>query len=271
MMGNGMTVQSHPATPRPAATVVLLRDSADGVEVFMLRRDPALTFGGGAYVFPGGSVDAADRSPRTQRLVEGHDDARASARLGLDSGGLAYWIAAIRECYEEAGVLLARDARGVLLGSGTEHDAELELARQRLISGGDGFAAFCEERRIALAAGELSYLSHWITPEAAPKRFDTRFFVASAPPGQVARACQQETIAHCWIRPEAALERGRAGAMQLMFPTRKTLESLSGYGSVAALVDEIRARADVPAIKPRVVRTSGGIRILLPGEPGYDD
>lgn len=266
-----MSEQSRPVTPRPAATVVLVRDVADGVEVFMLQRDPALTFGGGAHVFPGGSVDRADRSGRLQRLVDDRDDAGASRRLGLESGGLAYWIAAIRECFEEAAVLLARDAAGVLLGGGTEHDGELEAARQRLIAGEDEFAAFCEDRGLTLAASELCYLSHWITPEAVPKRFDTRFFIAGAPPGQEARACQQETVAHTWIRPEEAIVRSDGGEIELMFPTRKTLESLSGYSSAAALLGEVRARAHVPAIQPRVVKGSGGIRVLLPGEPGYDD
>ena len=227
-----MSERDRPVTPRPAATVVLVRDGADGVEVFMLQRDPALTFGGGAHVFPGGSVDRADRSARLQRLVHDRDEARASRRLGLGSGGLAYWIAGIRECFEEAAVLFARDAQGRLLGSGTAHDDELEAARQRLIAGEDEFAEFCESRQLALAASELCYLSHWITPEAVPKRFDTRFFIAVAPPGQAARACQQETVAHTWVSPEAAIERSRAGEMELMFPTRKTLESLSGYRSV---------------------------------------
>lgn len=272
MSDGALTGSEGPVTPRPAATVVLVRDGPSGVEVFMLQRDPAVKFGGGNFVFPGGVVEDSDRDPSVQQYCADHDDAGASRRLGLERGGLAYWVAAVRECFEESGVLLAHDSRHRPLAMTGESDlaARVEAYQQALIDGETTLAEVCEQLGLQLATRRLHYLSHWITPAVIPKRFDTRFFVTAAPPGQRARHCEQETIDHRWISPEDALTAHRRGQFEMMFPTVKTLEQLSGYASAASLIEAVARRAEVPATQPRVIQGSGGTRIIMPGEPGYD-
>ncbi|MGH3579737.1 MAG: NUDIX hydrolase, partial [Mycobacterium sp.] len=211
---------------RDAATVMLIRDAQgggdgpeieDGIEVCMLRRNLASEFVAGAYVFPGGSVDPGDRGPEAVALCRGLTDAEASDILGLDSGGLAFWVAALRECFEEAGVMLARrrggdSPDGELLDTRDPDLAARFAAHRHAVN--DGTARLldvCEEEGLVLAADTVHYVSHWITPELAPKRYDTRFFITAAPPGQVARHDDAETIATIWVRPEDALARQVAG------------------------------------------------------------
>ena len=210
-------------TLRDAATVMLVRDADDGrggpaVEVCMLRRNLASEFVAGVYVFPGGSVDPEDRGPRAAALCQGRTDAEASAILGIESGGLAFWVAALRECFEEAGVLVARPAdhgaagRGPLLDT-SDPDVS-EALRRPPGCGQRGSAPGCstsaDEEGLVLAADTVHYVSHWITPELAPRRYDTRFFITAAPPGQVASHDDGETIATIWVRPgRGAGPRGR--------------------------------------------------------------
>lgn len=216
--------------PRPAATLILVRDGGSGPEVLLLRRDRSAVFGAGAHVFPGGGVDDSDRRIAASVLGDRLDDSRASASLGLAEGGLAYWIAAIRECFEEAGLLLATGARVQAVAADTG-------LRESLIAGDLSLEAICRQQGLCLAIDRLRYFSHWVTPAGPPRRFDTRFFIAPAPAGQTARACGRETFNPCWIRPAQALAAVRAGRMQAMYPTIKTLESLSGQASAAALLD----------------------------------
>src|SRR5687767_3345893 len=156
-------------TPRPAATILLLRETAAAPEVFMLQRTSKAVFLPGAYVFPGGALDADDASERAWRRVRGLDDARASARLGLPSGGLAYWVAAARECFEESGILLAFDEKNSPVSPARA--AALEGFRGPLNEGAAQFSEFLERENLYIHAQDIAYYSHWITAPGRARRF----------------------------------------------------------------------------------------------------
>ncbi|MCU1497774.1 MAG: hypothetical protein JWM47_1727 [Acidimicrobiales bacterium] len=262
---------SAPVPLRDAATVLILRNGQDGIEVFMLRRNLNSDFVGGAYVFPGGAVDPADREADLEAICEGRSDADASQRLGIPSGGLAYWVAAIRESFEEAGVLLAYDDSGQIvdldatagLERWAEHRTAVDTGTRRLIE-----VAVAE--RLRLAVDGMHYFAHWITPEGAPRRYDTHFFVAAAPTNQTPLHDDHEVIANEWVRPADGLARVRAGELTMMPPTIASLQAVERFATVAEVLAAAERVTDVPAILPRVVAGEGGIRIVLPGEPGYD-
>jgi 8-oxo-dGTP pyrophosphatase MutT (NUDIX family) len=259
-------------TLRDAATVMLVRDGADGLEVFMLRRNLNSDFVGGAYVFPGGAVDEADRHADLERVSTGRSDDQASNLLGIEHGGLAFWVAAIRESFEEAGVLLATDPSGTVLSFADPEVAErFNLHRKAVDSGERRLIEVCETEHLVLAVDQIHYFSHWITPEGAPRRYDTRFFVCAAPPEQVPLHDDRETIANVWIRPEDALARHRSGDFDLIFPTIKSLETIGRFASAGELLDAAAAIEEVPTILPRISDDGHGVRILLPGDEGYDE
>lgn len=257
---------------RDAATVMLVRDGEHGLEVFMLRRNLNSDFVGGAYVFPGGAVDDADRHADLESVCHGRRDADASEQLGVDRGGLAYWVAAIRESFEEAGVLLAYDAGGGIISFRDKAVADRFDRHRRTVDRGERrLVDVCREEGLRLAVDEMWYFSHWITPEGAPRRYDTRFFVAAAPPEQVPLHDDRETIAHLWIRPEEALERYARGQFELIFPTLKSLEAISRFERAEDLLAAAARAGEIPAIQPRISVVGEGVRILLPGDDGYDE
>jgi glyoxylase-like metal-dependent hydrolase (beta-lactamase superfamily II)/8-oxo-dGTP pyrophosphatase MutT (NUDIX family) len=263
-----ITVPEPPLSVRQAATLMLLRDGAAGLEVLLLRRaEQAGDMRGGVWVFPGGVLDAADAA--LQGRAGGLDDVAASARLGLGQGGLDYYVAAIRECFEEAGVLLgvaapAHAAAPVLLPAGVR-TALAAVDRTQL--GAAGFAALCETLGLRLSAGALVAHSHWMTPPGIAKRFDTRFFVAAVPPGQVPVPDGREVLECAWSTPQAALAAPQR--FKLLPVTRRSLEALAGFASVAACLDAARAKeAQGPLQRqlPRLARDARGFRAVLPGE-----
>jgi len=259
---------------RDAATVMLVRDAPDGggLEVAMLRRNLNSDFVGGAYVFPGGAVDPDDRHANLEAVCVGRTDADASERLGIERGGLAFWVAAIRECFEEAGVLLARSTDGdVVTFADPLVDARFIEHRRAVDSGERRLVEVCAYEDLQLIVDDIYFFSHWITPEGAPRRYDTRFFVARAPEGQVPLHDDREVIANLWIRPADALERYRAGEFDLVFPTMRSLMALERFGSADDALTAAAAVNQVPAILPRIVEDVSGYRILLPGDDGYDD
>jgi 8-oxo-dGTP pyrophosphatase MutT (NUDIX family) len=246
-------------TPREAATVMLVRDDPD-LEVFMLRRSLNADWVGGAYVFPGGAVDEGDRAPAVLARCRDRSDADASARLGVATGGLGYWVAGVRETFEEAGVLLARSvATGAPVGPSS---AVIETRRNELNQARLTFEAFLEAEDLVVDVEALHYFSHWITPEGNHRRYDTRFFVAAAPDGHAYLHDDAETVASIWIRPADALAAGDRGELDLIFPTRKSLESLSRFAHADELLDAVRS-----SDPPQLVREFGGTRVALPGDP----
>lgn len=267
---------ARPNTPsdgpaiRDAATIMLVRDGAEGMEVFMLRRNLQSDFVGGAYVFPGGAVDPHDHGPELERICNGRTDAEASELLGIASGGLAYWVAAIRESFEEAGILLAYDdAGGVLSLADPQVAARFVEHRRAVDTGARRLADVCEEEGLTLAAERIHYFSHWITPLGAPRRYDTRFFVGAAPAEQEPLHDNREAIATLWVRPGEALMRQRRGELEMILPTIRSLEAIAGFERSEDLLAAAAAIESVPAILPRVVADGNGTRIVLPSDPGY--
>ena len=254
--------------PLPAATVTLVRDAPRGVEVLMVQRNLGLAFMPGVYVFPGGSLDAADGSPDMQELCAGLDDAAASNLLGMERGGLAYWIAAIREAFEEAGILLASDARGALVSMQGPAAERYRAHRRALEEGRSDLMTIARNEGLQFATDKLLYFGHWITPVGAPRRYDTRFFMAVAPEGQTAEQDNQETIAHLWLRPADALDMHRREALAMRFPTIKTLERFAQCSTAEELMATLRSSCVVRPVLPRISRNGES---LLPGDPGYDE
>ena len=241
---------------QPAATVMLVRDAgAHGggpLEVLMLRRHPESVFAADAWVFPGGRVDAGDAGPAP--IGAGPSDAEANAALRLPSGGLAYWVAAARECFEEAGILLARHPdTGAWLDTSSELAAtRFARLRRDVHSGAATLGAVLEAEGLVLDLSGVHYVSHWITPPGrTARRFDTRFFVAVAPPAQVASHDAAETVESLWTTPADALARSAGGEIHMVIPTIANLEALTRFSSTAELVAAARAIGSVPVAAPR--------------------
>jgi 8-oxo-dGTP pyrophosphatase MutT (NUDIX family) len=253
---------------------MLVRDapSTGALEVLMVRRNLNSDFVGGAYVFPGGSVDPADGGAEAEAACIGRSDAEASALLGIDAGGLAYWVAVVRETFEEAGLLLAQRAEGPdLLAGDPDEEARFVAERAQVNAGTRRFLDLCRSEGLRLTVGDIHYFAHWITPKGAPRRFDTRFFVAPAPPGQIAAHDAGETIAEIWISPQEALSRHREGSIEIIFPTIRNLQAIGRFATSAELLGAAaQASNSVPTIEPRVVADGNGMRIVLPGDEGYE-
>jgi 8-oxo-dGTP pyrophosphatase MutT (NUDIX family) len=262
---------------------MLVRDApepeSDGssLEVLMVRRNLQSDFVGGAFVFPGGAVDLADGGAEADVLCRGRSDAEASILLGVEAGGLAYWVAALRETFEEAGLLLAERPGGpALLAGDPDEESRFVAERARVNAGTRRFLDLCRDEALQLLVGEVHYFAHWITPMGAPRRYDTRFFVAAAPGGQQAAHDAGETIAETWISPRRALEGHRKGAFEIIFPTIRNLQAISRFATSTELLEAAeKASRSVPTIEPRVIAdgdgVGNGVRIVLPGDDGYDD
>jgi glyoxylase-like metal-dependent hydrolase (beta-lactamase superfamily II)/8-oxo-dGTP pyrophosphatase MutT (NUDIX family) len=261
---------TEPLIPRPAATLALLRDSARGPEVLLMRRTHLAEFASGAYVFPGGSVDAADRDPTLAMLAQGLDDAQASRALGMQEGGLAYWIAAIRECCEEAGLLLAYDGSGdIVVIEGEAHRAEFTSQRRALAQGHLALADLLRERELTLATDKLAYLNRWITQPGRPRRFDTRFFLARAPLRQQSEHDGSELLHHVWLTSEEALARHARGEVHLLYPTTKTLQTLARFKTVDEALAYARADRPMPVMTARTAMSRAGPATLFWGDHAY--
>lgn len=252
----------------PAATVTLVRDTPNGMEVLLLQRNHQSGFMPGMFLFPGGALDPCDADRAVLERCAGIDDVESSAALGLTEGGLAYWAAAIRESFEEAGVLLAYTEEGELMNPGEPSRMErFEDYRRRLNAGESCLAEMLQRESLRLATDRLTYFSHWITPVTAPRRYDTRFFIAIAPEGQEALPDNVEAIHHVWMNPALAAERYHAGTFKMRTPTISTLELFAKHDSADALIAALRERPPAGAMLPRILPDG---RRLLPGDPGYD-
>jgi 8-oxo-dGTP pyrophosphatase MutT (NUDIX family) len=252
-----------PVVPRPAAAVVLLRDGERGAEVFMVRRHVRSEFVPDVYVFPGGTVkgDDAETERTPGRCAPAGESGYAATALGA-----GFRVAALRECFEEAGVLLAR-RDGAPLALSPADVPRFADYRQALNDRTLGLGDVAEREGLLLATDELLHWAHWITPETYPMRFDTHFFLAAMPGDQQAAHDELETTAGAWLTPAAALDRFERGDFPLVFATIHQLRALHGCASVA----DARARfagAVVRTIQPRVVTAGGVETITLPDEAG---
>lgn len=219
--------QREPAPVRPAATILLLRDTPEGVEVLMTRRSDKASFAPGAYVFPGGRIDEGDTAARTIATRR-----RTQSRVQLTQA-----IAAVRESFEELGVLLARHADGRPVSAGEIASMDRSTASDTV-----AFAEQCAARGLLLSTDQVFTFAHWITDRDMPKRFDVPFLVARMPEGQTPSADETEQFEPCWVRPADALARHAAGGFFMIFPTVRTLERLAAYKSVASVLDACARR-----------------------------
>ncbi|MEU9887299.1 NUDIX hydrolase [Sphaerisporangium sp. NPDC051011] len=251
-----------PAPVRDAATVVLLRPARAGVEVYMLRRATSMDFAAGAYVFPGGSVDPRDAdqsvawagpAPETWGRVFGADAATARGLV----------CAAVRETFEESGVLLAGPSPDTVVADTTGDDWEAD--REALIERRLSLAEFLNKRGLVLRADLLRPWGHWITPDVEHKRFDTRFFVAAMPPGQRTRDVGGEADEVAWLSPDGALRRARDGEIRLMLPTIRTLTEFSVFADVPSV---LACDREIVTIQPRVAEVEGEMWLVMPD--GHD-
>ncbi|HEX9696205.1 MAG TPA: NUDIX hydrolase [Actinomycetota bacterium] len=253
----------QPAEPRDSATIILARDGTKGLEVFMLERVLKADFAGGAYVFPGGTFDDGDLDPALAALTDGVTPAQAAAAIDAPPDrALAFYLCAIRETFEESGALMAR-RDGTLVG----HDASLQDARPSLNDGTLKLKDFAQREGLRFAADLLHPWSRWITPEASPKRYDTRFFVAAFPDGgEALRHDEGESSSSTWIRPADALARHAEGRFTVIFPTRVTLTQLARFDRAGDLIAASPGR-DVSPVQPEIVQAGDAIKILVPGDP----
>src|SRR5215468_2137082 len=251
-------------TPRPASTVLLLRDSAarSEIEVFMMVRHYEIDFNSGALVFPGGSVDKGDKE-----IIA--DSSLYSGGEGMGANELSFRIAAIRETFEESGILLAKPKGSSALVD-AKRAGEIEAAhRADLCEGKISFLKVLTDNGMLLALDELVPYAHWITPEGMPKRFDTWFFLAAAPPDQLGAHDGKESTDSIWVSPREALEGGETGRFKLPFPTTRNLIKLGKQSNVKAALEDSRGKSIV-TVMPVMTRLNGGRQLRIPKEAGYD-
>ncbi len=253
---------------RLAATVLLVRDSDDGIEVFMEKRHIKSDFVGGAYVFPGGKVDPADGVAESH--CRGRSDHDASELLGMESGGLAFWIAAVRECFEEAGVLLAYDQDGEILDFGDQEREDMfKGLRDQLNAGDTSILEIAEQQGLTLATDRMEIWSHWLTPLGQPRRYDTWFFIVEAPARQTAAHDDWELTSSAWVTPREAIERAMKREWMIIFPTLKNLAQLGKFDTTAEALAWAAAQGTPPTMLPKVI-LGDEPRVVLPGDEGYE-
>jgi len=252
--------------PRPASTILLLRDSAVSageIEIFMMVRHYEIDFNSGALVFPGGSVDKGDSGIIAQpELYSGGEESDARA--------LSFRIAAIRETFEESGILLARP-RGSKALVDARRAGKIEAAsRAALCEGKISFQKVLTDNGMVLALDELVPYAHWITPEGVPKRFDTWFFLAAAPPDQLGAHDGKESTDSIWLSPREALAGGDSGRFKLPFPTTRNLIRIGKQKTVTAALGDAGSRPIVTVMPVLTKLSGGGRRLRIPLEAGYD-
>lgn len=250
--------EKQPATARPASTVVILRDGTEGIEVFMVVRHQQIDFASGALVFPGGKVDSEDSDAAWSDL----------ATRPAPSPDRSFFIAAGRETFEEAGLMLARH-RGTneIIDADAAHRL-VETYRAPLLEGETTFIDIVRREDLVLAADLMVPFAHWITPEIVPKRFDTHFLLIAAPVAQLGAHDGGESVESIWITPQRALSDAEAGNRTLVFATRMNLTKLARYATVSEAVAATRARPVVTVV-PKATKTPEGRRLQIPAEADY--
>ncbi|HEX3823699.1 MAG TPA: NUDIX hydrolase [Mycobacteriales bacterium] len=259
--------EQQPAQPRHAATVVLLRDRGDGPQVYLLRRTASMAFAAGFFVFPGGSVDPRDESFADHAWVGPSPQQWARLLNSDEPRARSLVCAAVRETFEESGVLLAGPDAGSVVADTSGEDWEAD--RLALIDRSLSLADLLRRRQLVLRADLLRVWAHWITPEAEPKRFDTRFFVAAMPAGQRTRDVGGEADRVAWMRPADALAGAAAGELSMLPPTLSALTELAPYATVAEVLAAGEHREIEPVLPKLLLDEDDNIRFLLPADADY--
>jgi 8-oxo-dGTP pyrophosphatase MutT (NUDIX family) len=254
-----MNVQ-HVVTPRLAATTILVRAREDQPEILLLKRGAHARFMPNAYVFAGGALDLGDESADVYALCSGLDDGLASEQLALPSNGLRFFVAAVREAFEECGLLLAYDDRGDFADLSSWDELHLRDTRLNISTGRLSFAEFCRAQGWRLAVDKLAFFSHWITPPGNV-RFDTRFFLCSAPPRQTPSLAGSEMSQLVWRTAAEALTEHANKTLLLMYPTRAILKEIAAMRSIGELFDfagRPRKIAPITPVMPPGIHADGG-------------
>jgi 8-oxo-dGTP pyrophosphatase MutT (NUDIX family) len=260
---------ARPPTPQEAAAIIVARDAPAGLEALLLQRHPKSRFSPGAFAFPGGRLEAADAGPGIEARCRDLGRSEAARRLRdvrPAERAIGFWVTALRELFEEAGMLLAYgpDARPLSAASLEGFRDQRARCREESVT----FGRLLADRGLTLATDRVGYWAHWITPEERPIRYDTRFFVAPTWADQVVEPDGLEMVAARWIRPSDALAGHTAGDLVLPLPTQRILASLSEHAGVAGLLSAAEGR-DIRSIRPRIIRDAGGERVLLPEDPDW--
>lgn len=239
---------------RPAATVILVREIAEpGFEIFMLRRTSKAAFAGGMYVFPGGRVDHDDHLHKYDAYRTGPSDLQEPQLTAIGNEWRGFYIASLRESFEEAGLLLAYTEDGSLLNyNDPDVASRFDSYREPLHDNKLSLAEICATEKLKLALDRVHYYNRFVTPLGRPRRFDTRFFVAEAPAGQAGYHDDIETVDSIWISPVEALARHKAKEFDLMNVTRMQLEKLAEFTSAADLLDASARNQEFPVHRPRM-------------------
>ena len=256
-----MSVENVPTAPAiPSATVLLVRDRPAGMEVFLVKRHSGIDFAGGALVFPGGKTDPADLEPAMRSLCDGADH--------LTDGEIGNRVCGIRETFEEAGFLLAREKGTGSLVRRERADTLGNTYRQANHQGEISLGQMAERENLTLACDLMVPFAHWVTPSAFPKRFDTWFFLAQTPEDQLGSHDQEESVDSLWITPKDALEGATNKTFTLVFATRMNLRKVGEYN----LATEALAAAEsfeIVSIEPAITRTDEGVLFQIPPDAGY--
>jgi len=254
------------AAPRPAATIVLLRDAVDGMEILLMRRSRKSGFVPGAYVFPGGRVDGSDALPGVVDRVDDLSAPDAATRLAFEGTppAIAFYLAALREAFEETGILVGLRDDGTAPPTAAA-DKAVDAIREDLMQDAISFEEAITRMGCRIAGDAVEYIAHWITPRPEPRRYDTRFFAAKVPPGSTAIVDPREMTDAVWITPAEALHRCDRGSLPMVFPTIKTLEELAIYDSADAALDGY-ALSPVRTILPKLVITPTGVGLQIDEE-----
>ena len=253
---------------KPAATVILMREAEEsGFEIFIVKRSSRSSFGS-LYVFPGGKLDPEDTERDLYAYCEGMNDEEASARLGIENDGLSFWIACIRECFEETGVLLTNPNDSLI-----QEYEKLSSLRKQLNNKEISFKDICISESLRLRTNNIVPCAHWITPAIEPKRFDTRFFLAKVNAKQLASHDGFELTESFWIKPKDALVKLKEGKMNMILPTISNIEQLAEFSSAFEAFNYFEGLGNnaIEPILPKFVKQDGKWIGFLPGEKGYEN
>ncbi len=276
--GTGSDYDPATVPIRDAATVLILDEQPD-LHVLMLQRNARSIFVGNMWVFPGGAVDLEDASRQADDTVAGLTDAEASRRLGITKGGIAFWVAALRETFEEAGVLLAHAARDegaapskIIDLSAPEVSERFESYRSEVNAGERDFITTMVSEGLHLDGNNVHFVGRWITPEGPPRRYDTRFFVTTMPTAQVPLHDNDEAVGHRWVRASDAISMNERGEMVMMTPTIGMLKRLVCYDSISQATQAAARAKETDDENVRIrFNNDGPHRIAFPADDDYHE